>query len=232
MFYPSIILSKSVHLIGYSTSPQSFLANPVRLIYYFSPTRHFSEIGSSGVLKFTPPSFLANPAHLVYDVLPNRPFYRTRPTRYTFFTHSIIFSEIGPVDLFVSPQPFLANPVLPMYCVSPSIIFSEPGSSDLLRFDNQSFLAKSARPIYYVSPSVIFSAPGSSDLLCSTHQSFLANPAHLSLHVSPSTIFSEIGPPDLQFPPQPFKKSVRLIYYVSPPVWSMDATTWGRAGGD
>ena len=65
----------------------------------------------------------------------------------------------------------------------PSIVFSEPGSSDLLCFAHQSFLAESVRLIYYVSPLNRFSEPGVSDLLCFTDQSFLAKSVRLIYYV-------------------------------------------------
>ena len=52
----------------------------------------------------------------------------------------------------------------------PSIVFSEPGSSDLLR-PHQSFLAKSAHRIYYVSPRNRYKEIGSPYLLFPTPQS-------------------------------------------------------------
>ena len=79
----------------------------------------------------------------------------------------------------------------------PSIIFSEPGSPDLLCFTPHRFLANPAHLIYYVSPRIICSEPGSSDLLRFTRQSFLARSVRLIRCDLPLSRFKQVGPSDL-----------------------------------
>ena len=53
---------------------------------------------------------------------------------------------------FLPPLIVFSEPVHLIYYVWPSVVLSEPGSSDLLCFTAQSFLSKSLRLVYYVLP--------------------------------------------------------------------------------
>ena len=99
----------------------------------------------------------------------------------------------------------------------PSIIFSEPGSSDLLRFAHQSFLANPVNPIYYGSHINHFSEPGSSDLLRCTPHAFLSKSAHLIYCVFRGS------PPALVSP------SCFTTFYLE--VWGLGGTRRGFVAG-
>ena len=99
------------------------------------------------------------------------------------------FGEFSVFDFAMfSPSILFSEPVHAIYNVLPSIMFIEPGSSDLICPPSIVF-GEPVRLIYYVYHSIVLSDPGSSDSLCFIPESFLAKSVRLIYYVLALNLF-------------------------------------------